>query len=256
MRKIGSQSVERALRLLAAVITDAGGSSLASIAAAQGLAPATAYRLAATLVREGMLLPVGRGRHHPGPALVALSANLSLRPALVALGRPAVKALARATGCTAHLGILEHDMVTYLVKAGRPSTSIFTEEGKQLEAYCSGIGKVLLGSLPADLLADYLAGGPFFALTDHTIIDPEALDREIARVRLQRFARDAQEIALGVHCLAVGVFDPRGHAIAALSISRPEPHADEPQALEALGDAARQLELALFGAREQEGAVQ
>jgi IclR family acetate operon transcriptional repressor len=248
VRKTGSQSVERALRLLSGIIADGGASSLGTIAAAQGLAPATAYRLAATLVRETMLLPVGRGRHLPGPALVALSASLSLRPALVALGRPAVKALARATGCTAHLGILEHDMVTYLVKAGRPLATVFTEEGKQLEAYCSGIGKVLLASLPAEQRAEYLAGGPFVALTDKTITDPDLLAQEIARVGARNFARDTEEVAPGLHCLAVGVRDPDGRAIAALSISRPEPHADEAQALAALVNAARQLESALFGA--------
>ena len=107
MRKSGSQSVERAVRLLGAIIADAGESSLATIAATLCLPPATAYRLAATLVGEGMLLPVGRGRHLPGPALVQLSAKLSQRPALAALGRPVVRDLARASGCTAHLGVLE-----------------------------------------------------------------------------------------------------------------------------------------------------
>jgi IclR family acetate operon transcriptional repressor len=194
-----------------------------------------------------MLLPVGRGRHLPGAALVQLSGLLSLRPALAALGRPVIKELARASGCTAHLGILEHDMVTYLVKAGRASADVFTEEGKQLEAYCSGIGKVLLACLPESLLADYLAGGPFIALTDKTITDPGALAREIAEVRMKRFARDNEEIAPGLHCLAVGVFDRQGHAIAALSISRPMPHPDEARALDALGSAARALERALFG---------
>ncbi len=247
MRKSGSQSVERAVRLLGAIIADAGESSLATIAATLCLPPATAYRLAATLVGEGMLLPVGRGRHLPGPALVQLSAKLSQRPALAALGRPVVRDLARASGCTAHLGVLEHDMVTYLVKAERAAAHVFTQEGKQLEAYCSGIGKILLAYLPASQLADYLAGGPFIALTDKTITDPQALAREIAGVRGNRFARDDEEIAPGLHCLAVGVFDPQGRAIAALSISRPKPHPDEALALEVLNNAARRLERAMFG---------
>ncbi len=235
------------MRLLAAIIADAGASSLGTIAARHNLAAATAYRLVATLVREGMLLPAGGGRHLPGPALVELSAKLSMRPALVALGRPVVKDLARTSGCTAHLGVLEAEMVTYLVKAGRASATMFTEEGKQLEAYCSGIGKILLAHMPASPLADYLGGGPFIALTDKTLTDPEALMREIAEVRLNRFARDNEEIAPGLYCLAVGVCDPHGNAIAALSISRPRPHPDEAHALEILGNAARALEHGLFG---------
>ena len=74
--------------------------------------------------------------------------------------------LAKRTGLTVHLGVFEGDMVTYLVKAAGV-TDVLTQEGMQLEAYCSGIGKVLLAFLPLDEREQYLAGGPFVRLTAH-----------------------------------------------------------------------------------------
>jgi IclR family transcriptional regulator, acetate operon repressor len=209
--------VERALALLSHVLADGGTSTLPVIARAMGLPVATAYRLAASLVNQHYLIAAGNGRYVAGPAMTGTH---SLRPALVAVGRPIVKALTRVTGCTAHLGVLDDDMVTYLIKAGRKNPYVFTEEGKQLEAYCSAIGKVLLAALPAADLDAYLGNGPFVALTENTKTDPKDIAAEIEQVRNQGYARDEEEIALGLRCLAVGVEDPDKRAIAALSISR------------------------------------
>lgn len=247
MRNSGTQAINRALSLLSSIIADEGQTSIANIGRMQALAPATTYRIASALVKQGFLIPAGHGRLVAGFALVALASATSLRPALVALGRPAVKWLARETRSIAHLGILEQDMVTYLIKAGRGSDANFTEEGKQLEAYCSGIGKALLAALPSDEQNDYLANGPFVALTPHTITAPDELAKELARVRSQGFARDAQEVALGLHCLAVAIHDPSGAAIAALSVSSNRLHDDEAGTLKMMRAAATSIEQAIFG---------
>jgi DNA-binding IclR family transcriptional regulator len=217
VRISGAIAVDRALALLRHVLADGGASTLSVVAGAMGLPVATAYRLTASLVGQSYLVAGGNGRYFAGPAMLG---EYSLRPALVAVARPVVQALARATGCTAHLGVLDDDMVTYLIKAGRKNRPVFTEEGKQLEAYCSGIGKILLAALPAPTFAAYLANGPFVALTANTMTDPQAIMSEIARVKGLGYACDEQEIALGLRCLAVGIAGGDGHAIAALSVSR------------------------------------
>ena len=63
------------------------------------------------------------------------------------------------------------------------SNRIPTSPGNKLEAYCSGLGKVLLADLPACDRDQYLADGPFPPLTARTIVQPEALDRELAAIR-------------------------------------------------------------------------
>jgi IclR family transcriptional regulator, acetate operon repressor len=246
MRKSGTQAVDRALNLLTAIVADQGRSSIAELGRGIALPAATTYRLVSAFVRDDFLIAVGRGRHVAGPKLASLASMTSLNPALIALGRPVIERLASNTGCVSHLGILDKDMVTYLLKAGPNSQAIFTEEGTQLEAYCSGIGKILLASLPPDELAAYLEGGPFIPLTPHTITDPKMLANQLALIRAQGFARDMEEVANGLFCLAVAIRNPAGTAIAALSVSRSQRHDDEALMVQNLRQAAKDIEARIF----------
>jgi IclR family transcriptional regulator, acetate operon repressor len=92
--------------------------------------------------------------------------------------------------------------------------------GMQLEAYCSGIGKVLLAHLPKAACEDYLAAGPFVALTSRTIVDPDLLRAELANVRHQGFAVDNHEVAEDLRCIAVPLRRPDGEVVAAVSVSQ------------------------------------
>jgi IclR family transcriptional regulator, acetate operon repressor len=251
MRKTGTQSIDRALNLLSVIVSDQGKSSIAELGRGIALPAATTYRLVSAFVRDGFLLAVGRGRHVAGPKLADLASKTSLTPALIALGLPVVKRLARATRCVAHLGVLDKDMVTYLLKAGPSSLAIFTEQGTQLEAYCSGIGKILLASLPSDEQATYLDSGPFIPLTPHTIIDPKILADQLVVIRQQGFARDIEEVANGLFCLAVAIHNPAGTAIAALSVSRNQRHDDEASIVESLRQSAREIQDKVFRATKQ-----
>jgi DNA-binding IclR family transcriptional regulator len=118
------------------------------------------------------------------------------------------------------MGTFESDMVTYRVKTGENAGELFTRVDMQLEAYCSGMGKVLLAFLPAAERAAYLAGGPFVELTPTTITDPQDLARELARVGQQGFAEDRGETVPDLFCLAVPIRRPDGSVPAAISVSR------------------------------------
>jgi DNA-binding IclR family transcriptional regulator len=137
-------------------------------------------------------------------------------------------------------------MVTYIVREGVDTTTIFSQENKQLEAYCSGIGKVLLAGLPDAEREDYLATGPFIALTRHTITDPATLRRELQSVAAAGFARDSEEAAEGIHCLALPVRSPMGEIIAALSLSRAGRPPDEGDDLCMLKGVRDELESRVF----------
>ena len=123
----------------------------------------------------------------------------------------------RRIGAIVHMGTLEDDMVTYLVKEGAGNDQLFTREDMQLEAYCTGIGKVLLAGLPTEKQEQYLANGPFVALTDNTTIDAATLREELACVTKQGFAVDNREISPDLYCLAVPV--PSNDTAIALGIS-------------------------------------
>ena len=213
-------AVDRTLDLLEAIVADRGEHNVRHLGVAAGVAPATAHRQVATLVDRGYLTPIARGRHVAGPRLMQLARAIDPMATLADAARPALLRLAVAARGTAHLGVLDDDMVTYLVKAGPDGYRIFTEEGKQLEAYCSGIGKVLLAYLPEAERERYLADGPFTALTERTITDPALLRVELAAARQDGFAVDDGEVASSIQCVAVPVLRPDGTVPAAISVTR------------------------------------
>ena len=98
MEKAGSQSISRAIELLAALVTDDGGNPVTDIAARLGLAASTARRMMATLEDEGLLWRIARGRYAAGPRLAALGALYRPERRLIEIARPRLARLAGEAG--------------------------------------------------------------------------------------------------------------------------------------------------------------
>ncbi len=238
-------SLKRTLAMLEAVIADGGRSSVAELARQTRMPLATAHRQVTTLVAENYLQPSGRGRHVAGVRLLGLLHRLDEKQIIASVAAPLLHALAVRVRSVVQLGTFENDMVTYRIKTGRGAKALFTRIGMQLEAYCSGIGKVLLASLPEAERETYLAGGPFVALTERTIVDPVRLREELETVREQGFAIDDEEVAPGLRCMAVPVRGSDGRVLAAISVSQAvsfRHRLDDPALRTLLADAAQAIE--------------
>lgn len=218
MPKPNSRTLEKALDLLVALGEDEGRHAFADIADRVGLPFSTARRFGAVLEDRGLIIRQRAGRYLPGPALLRMAEAMPRRRVVAALARPILTTLSKEVGMTAHLGVLEDQMVTYLCKA-EAGAELFTREGMQLEAYCSGVGKVLLASMPDDYLNRYLAGGALVALTSRTIVEPDRLRKELIQIRLQGWAMEDGEVVDGLACLAMPVGGRDGEPWAAISIS-------------------------------------
>lgn len=239
---------DKSVALLGLILSDDGRTPLRALAARLGLPLSTTYRLLAAYRRAGFVGAVGRGRYAAGLELVDLASRADRHAILAGAARPSLRKLARQLRRTVHLGILENDMVTYLVKEHGGGPRLFSRAGMQLEAYCSGIGKMLLASLPETEREQYLAAGPFIALTRRTMTDPDILREALATVRRQGYAIDNEEVAEGLRCLAAPVRSRSGAVVAAVSVSRavtPGERAAEAETLAALRDCCREIEAAL-----------
>ncbi len=212
-------ALDRSLAMLEAVLADKEGRSVGAIGAGLGLPKATAHRQVKTLLDAGYLCRLANGRLVAGQRLLALMQLVDTRQIVIAAAAPVLHRLAARLCCVAQLGTLENDMVTYRVKTGQEAGDFFTRVGFQLEAYCTGIGKVLLAHLPEREREAYLATGPFPALTVHTVTDPGQLRAQLAQVRELGLARDNEEIAEGLFCIAVPIRATDGEVTAAISIS-------------------------------------
>lgn len=220
----GAKAVDRALRLLRSIADDDGTASLLAHARALSLPPSTAHRLAEALVAHGLLWKAGRGRFVPGMGLVDMASRVEPDKLLARIARAPMRFLSRELDTTVHLGILDGDMVTYLVKEPRDSP-VLTREGEQLEAYCSAIGKVILAGMTDDAREQYLGTAPFIPLTDRTITTTEALRTCLEGVQRSGYAVDEGEVAPNLHCIAVPIRRSCGTIVGGVSQSGPDRHA-------------------------------
>jgi DNA-binding IclR family transcriptional regulator len=184
------------------------------------LPEASGYRLIQTLEEIGAVVRGPRGRYRTGLLLLSLSRNVTISELLRDAGQALMTQWSERLNLTMHLGVLEQGMVTYVAKVAPPGAfPVYTKVGVQLEAYCSGLGKVLLAALPDEQMESVIMDGALVALTPYTITGTPALRAELKRVREQGYALDDRENHADMRCIAVPVLDREGRAVAALSAS-------------------------------------
>jgi DNA-binding IclR family transcriptional regulator len=217
-----------------------------------GLPEASGYRLIQTLEEVGALVRGPRGRYRPGLLLLSLSHNVTINDLLRDASQALMSELARRLHLTIHLGVLEQGMVTYVAKVSVPGAfAVHTRVGAQLEAYCSGLGKVLLAALPEQEVDSFVLDGELIALTPHTITTRAGLRAELKKVRQDGYAMDDREHQIDMRCIAVPVLDREGRAVAALSATDAAARMTQPRQMEvlaALKEAAAALGQKLYPA--------
>jgi DNA-binding IclR family transcriptional regulator len=235
------QAVDRAMRLLNAVADAGRPVTLAESADAAGINRNTAWRLLATLEHHGLVERDGHA-YVVGFAAVRIAAAADQRT-LVWRAHPVLERLVAESGETAGLSVPEYLTLVTLDQVDSPQLVSANWVGRRLPLHCSSNGKVLLASLTPAELDDFLAH-PLSQLTERTITDPDALRRELERVRERGYGVTAEELEIGLHGVSAAVRDIRGHPFAFLSISGPVyriPKSRLGQLGELLLDAAAQL---------------
>lgn len=215
-----NKSVQKAFKMLRAFQEPDEWLTSAELSRRAGFPEASGYRLIQTLLEIGAVIQDRRGRYGPGMLLISLSRYVAQDRLLRSAATEILEDLAIELDLIVHMGVFEDGMVTYVAKAGSNERfRVHTKVGTQLEAYCSGLGKVLLAALPQQELEGFLFEGDLVSLTPNTIVNPDALRAEIERVRRRGWAIDNCEIDMDLRCVAVPVRDASGRTIAAISSS-------------------------------------
>lgn len=214
------RALDRGLDILEAFSLAEPELSVAQIAERADLPKPTVIRLVSVLADRGYVERVADAeRYRLGVKTLEVSSVYLQSTSLEAEARPIMAELARTTGQTANLGILDRGQVVHIeVMAPDRPVRFWASIGKREDAYVSGLGKVLVAALtPAEL--DAYLQQDFPAITPHTITDRVDLTRELAEIGQQGFAVDREESNLGVLCVAAPIRDSYGRVVAALSIS-------------------------------------
>jgi len=233
-----NRSVARAAALLRAVGERPGGAPAAELARATGLSPATAGRFLATLVEEGFLTRRPDDVYVAGLELARVARAADWTGALVDAARPELDRLAATVRETVTLSVVRADErdLDLVAQVDPPDLVVRSHwVGRRFPLHASAAGKLLLAELEH-------VPTPLARLTPATIVDPEALARELDAVRARGWAALVDELEEGLAALAAPVRDPGGRLVAALAVSGPSSRLDRMAALEPLLAAAAEIE--------------
>ncbi|HML45224.1 MAG TPA: IclR family transcriptional regulator, partial [Clostridia bacterium] len=134
-----------------------------------------------------------------------VSENLRLRD----VAHPLLAELSQACRESVCLAVEEDMEVLYVDVLDGPDgmLKITQRIGKRAPMHCTGIGKVLLSGYTPQALDRFVRRKGLPKLTEHTLVTPQALGEELARIAAQGYALDDEECELGALCIATGIYD-------------------------------------------------
>ena len=217
------QVLERATALLDALAAQPDPVALKDLSKVTGLHPSTAHRILNDLVLGRYVDRVDNGLYQLGMRLLELGSlvkgRLNVREAAI----DAMQALHAVTGQTVILSVQQSDEIVYLDRAWseRSGMQVVRAIGGRAPMHLTSTGKLFLSAADTRQVRAYAARTHLAGSTVNSITSLEALERELSLVRQHGYARDNEELELGVRCIAAGIYDDTGKLVAGLSISAP-----------------------------------
>lgn len=217
------QVLDRMVSLLDILAQQPQAVSLKELAARTGLHPSTAHRILNDLVTTRFVDRVETGSYQLGLRLLELGNLVKTRLNVRDAAMGPMRELHRLTGQPINLSIRQGDEIVYIERAlsERSGMQVVRAVGGRAPLHLTSVGKLFLASDTPRALQNYITRTGLAGQTRNSLTDPTQLERELAQVRLSGYARDNEELELGVRCIAAGIRDDAGQLIAGLSISAP-----------------------------------
>lgn len=222
-----SQGLNRALAILRLLGKASTPLTLATIAAQLDLPKSTAVRLLLVMEEQGFVRRFGEPPAYSIGHAVHEIAEGYRPPSMAEITAPVLSRLADEVGFTANLGVLEGPSVLHL-HVSEPQRALRFATGGTLDfAYCTGLGKMLLSTLPEDAIDAHLPKAePYESWTPRTITTRAGIVAELERIRTVGYSVDSEERNRGVTCMAV-LLPTDDAPMLALSVSAPSGELDE-----------------------------
>ena len=223
------QVLGRAFALLDTLAAQPEPVSLKEISERTGLHPSTAHRILNDLAIGRFVDRPQAGSYRLGMRLLELGnlvkARLDVRDAAL----PPMRELHRLTHQPVNLSVRQGDEIVYIERtfSERSGMQVVRAVGGRAPLHLTSVGKLFLAHDDPQRVRAYAARTGLTGHTRNSITDLARLERDLATVRSQGFARDDEELELGVRCLASGIYDDQGRLVAGLSISAPADRLEE-----------------------------
>lgn len=214
---------ERALLLLEIIAKADEPPALNDLVAQLQLPKATTHRFIVLLEQLGFAQRTLDGRRYEiGHRLTSLAIDAMRHSFQLAPRRAILSALVGEIGETCNITMLEGDHLIYLdrVESDWP-LQIRLKVGSHVPLHCTASGKLFLALAPETLGRALFTSLPLEKHTHRTITSPNALEKELQRIRKTRIGTDNEEFIDGMTAAAVPVMDSKGRICATVAVHGP-----------------------------------
>ncbi len=212
------QSFARGLSVIRAFGPKAREMTLTEVAERTGLTRAGARRILLTLQHLGYV-GANERKFFLTPRILDLGYSYLSSMKLWDFAEPAMEELVDKVHESCSVSVLDGAEIVYVLRV--PTRKIMTINlsiGSRLPAFCTSMGRVLLGDLDEAALDAVLAQTELKAHTKRTVTLPTRLKKIIAEDRKKGWSLIDQELEEGLCSIAVPLIDFSGRSIAAMNI--------------------------------------
>jgi DNA-binding IclR family transcriptional regulator len=221
--KTSIQVIERMVSLLDALAQYPDPVSLKELSASTGLHPSTAHRILNDLVLKRFVDRADTGSYRLGMRLLELGNIVKSRLNVREAALDFMRSLHRRTHQTVNLSVRQGDEIVYIDRSfsERSGMQVVRAIGGRAPLHLTSTGKLFLSIDDPKAVRAYATRTGLAGHNRNSITDLAKLERELSLVRARGYARDNEELELGVRCMAAGIHDDTGRLVAGLSISAP-----------------------------------
>jgi IclR family transcriptional regulator, pca regulon regulatory protein len=212
------ESLDRGLRLLQSFGDATGPMTLSDVARAADLPRATARRILFTLAHGGFVSTDGK-LFSLTPHVLTLAGSYLRSNQVVAVLQPVLDRIATSAQEISSLAVLDADEVVFIAR-GSPARvfSAGLDIGYRLPAFCTSVGRAMLGQFDDTELVSKLAAMRRESMTPHTVTDAKLLLARIIADRERGYSLVDREAEPGFRSISVPVRRYDGAIVAAINM--------------------------------------
>lgn len=240
------QVLERSFAILDTLAAQPDPISLKEISERTGLHPSTAHRILNDLSIGRYVDRPQAGTYRLGMRLLELGNLVKARLDVREAATGPMRELHKLTHQPVNLSMRQGDEIVYVERtySERSGMQVVRAVGGRAPLHLTSVGKLFLAADDPQRVRAYATRTGLTGHTRNSITDLPRLERELANVRAHGYARDDEELELGVRCMAAGIYDDQGQLVAGLSVSAPADRLEEGW-LEKVRATAQQISTAL-----------
>jgi IclR family transcriptional regulator, pca regulon regulatory protein len=212
------ESLDRGLRLLQSFGNATGPMTLSDIARAANLPRATARRILFTLAHGGFVSTDGK-LFSLTPHVLTLAGFYLRSNQVVAVLQPVLDRIATSAQEISSLAVLDAEEVVFIAR-GSPARvfSAGLDIGYRLPAFCTSVGRAMLGQFDDTELVSKLAAMRRESMTPHTVTDAKLLLARIIADRERGYSLVDREAEPGFRSISVPIRRYDGAIVAAINM--------------------------------------